>query len=163
MQHVRQVVRIAGFSLLVAACGGAASQSPSIGLSPAPSPVALTCDIAEKPFDPEQVDLTGPWTGDDGGIYYLRQLETVLWWSGMSGRDGPPEELGRGWNNVARGEIDGLKISVEYADVPRGGNLGSGTLTLTIQADETGNIQIVKDTESPAGFGSSVWTPCTPG
>ena len=119
--------------------------------------------MAEKPFDPEQVDLTGPWTGDDGGIYYLRQLESVLWWSGMSGRDGPPEELGRGWNNVARGEIDGLKISVEYADVPRGGNLGSGTLTLTIQADETGNIQMVKDTESPAGFGSSVWTPCTPG
>jgi hypothetical protein len=128
-----------------------------------PAAVGASCDAAPKPFDPNDVDLTGAWAGDDGGIYYLRQLGSVVWWNGMSGRAGSPSDLGRDWNNVARGEIDGLTISVVWADVPRGEIFGDGTLNLAIEDDGTGNVQIVKVSETGAGFGNSIWTPCTPG
>ena len=144
----------------------AAAPSASSSKSQSPGPtaeVAAQCDKATVPFDPKQIDLTGAWAGDDGGVYYLRQVGSTVWWNGMSDRAGSPSDLGRGWNNVARGEITALKIEVEWADVPRGGILGNGTLSLTIQDDGTGNIQIIKDAETGTGFGNSLWTPCTPG
>lgn len=116
-----------------------------------------------KPFDPNDIDLTGPWAGDDGGIYYLRQVGSFVWWNGMSERAGSPSAFGREWNNVARGEINGLEIDVEWADVPRGEILGEGTLHLSIEDDGSGSIQIVKVSETGTGFGNSLWTPCTPG
>jgi hypothetical protein len=115
-----------------------------------------------KPFDPSDIYLTGAWAGDDGGIYYIRQLGSgVVWWSGMSGRDGSPSGLGREWNNVGRGVMNGLEIDGESADVPRGEILGNGTWRLNIQDDGTGNIQIVGISEA-RGFDRIVWTPCTP-
>src|SRR5437879_4941641 len=41
-----------------------------------------------------QQDLTGRWTANDGGTYYIRQLGNELWRYGESG-DG-----GRSWTNV---------------------------------------------------------------
>jgi hypothetical protein len=158
-----------------ASSGGPASQvapasaSPSRAASPsAASPsasaaVAAPCTKISKAFDPKKVDLTGPWSGDDGGIYYLRQVGSVVWWNGMSGQAESPSGLGRDWNNVGRGVIKALKIDVEWADVPRGGILGDGTLSLTIKDDGSGNVQIVKDSETGSGFGNTIWTPCTPG
>ena len=54
----------------------------------------------------------------------------------MSDRARPAPELGRQWNNVAIGTLaaDGT-IEVNWMDVPRGGILGGGTLTLRAQAD----------------------------
>jgi hypothetical protein len=121
------------------------------------------CDKAPKRFDPKQIDLTGAWSGDDDGIYYLRQVGSVVWWNGMSGRADNPWNLGRDWNNVGRGEIKELNIAVEWADVPRGEILGNGTLSLKIADDGTGNVTIVKVSETGTGFGNNVWTPCTPG
>ena len=92
---------------------------------PVPSPtasaaaaVAVQCAKSPCPFDPKKVDLNGTWSGDDGGIYYLRHVDSVVWWNGMSGRERSPSDLGRGWNNVGRGKINELKIEVEWADVP---------------------------------------------
>jgi hypothetical protein len=171
--------------LFVAACGSTASPAPtpiasaggtqasqaaapsasaSPPASPRPAPdEAARCDKVPRPFDPKKVDLTGTWAGDDAGIYYLRQLGSIVWWNGMSERDGTPPKLGRDWNNVGRGELKGLKIEVEWADVPRGEILGNGTLSLSIKDDGTGNIQIVKDSETGTGFGNNYWTPCSPG
>jgi hypothetical protein len=150
--------------------GGQASQvaapsvSHAVATSPSPSAaVAAICEKAPKPFDANHVDLTGAWAGDDFGIYYLRQIGSVVWWNGMSERAGSPSRLGRDWNNVGRGQIKALKIEVEWADVPRGDILGNGTLSLTIEDDGTGNVKIVKVSETGTGFGNSVWTPCTPG
>jgi hypothetical protein len=157
-------------TVMPSSVGGQASQAaePSASSSKLQSPgptaeVAARCDKATKPFDPKRIDLTGAWSGDDGGVYYLRQVGSVVWWNGMSDRGDDPANLGRGWNNVGRGEITALKIEVEWADVPRGEILGNGTLSLTIGDDGTGNIQIVKDSETGTGFGNVVWTPCTPG
>jgi hypothetical protein len=173
-----------GAILVVAACGTTASPAPaattassggpashapaSASPSRAASPTALAavaapCTKIAKAFDPKKIDLTGPWSGDDGGIYYLRQVGTVIWWNGMSGRTDRPASLGRDWNNVGRGVIKALKIDVDWADVPRGGILGGGTLSLTIKDDGSGNVQIVKDGETGTGFGNNIWTPCAPG
>jgi DNA/RNA endonuclease YhcR with UshA esterase domain len=81
----------------------------------------------------------------------------------LSERNGRPSDLGRDWNNVGRGVVDGLTIEAEWADVPRGGILGDGTLNLKIEDDGTGNLRIVKVSETGGGFGNSSWTPCKPG
>lgn len=108
------------------------------------------------------MDLTGAWSADDDGIYYLRQLGKTLWWSGMSGRSGPPSGLGRDWNNVATGEIkDDLTIDLDWADVPRGRVMGSGTLVWKIVDDGTGNARLTKLSETGTGFGGSQFTPCS--
>jgi hypothetical protein len=143
--------------------GAAASTSPKPSASPSPRPIAARCDKVAKAFDAKKIDLTGPWAGDDDGIYYLRQVGSVLWWNGMSERAGVPATLGRDWNNVARGEIKDLAIAVDWADVPRGEILGGGTMNLKIQDDGTGNVQITKVSETGSGFGNNVWTPCKPG
>jgi hypothetical protein len=144
--------------------GAAASTGPTPSASPSPKPiVAAQCDKVAKPFDAKNINLTGAWAGDDDGIYYLRQIGSVLWWNGMSERAGVPARLGREWNNVARGEIKDLAVDVDWADVPRGGILGGGTMNLKIQDDGTGNVRIAKISETGSGFGNNLWTPCKPG
>src|SRR6188474_1602815 len=122
-------------ALVLGGCGTGDTASPShetsASIEPTSQPtdlVADPCELAPEPFDPNNIDLTGAWAGDDGGIYYFRQIGSVLWWNGMSGRDLGPLELGRAWNNVGRGVIDGLEIVVEWSDVPRGEIFGDGTL-----------------------------------
>jgi hypothetical protein len=141
--------------LALAACGAAPSPTPT---------VAVSCDPVEKAFDPNNLDLTGAWTGDDGGIYYIRQEGSSVWWNGMSGRAGSPSDLGRSWNNVARGVINALEINLDWVDVPRGGNLLGGTLQLRIEDDRAGYIvRIVKVSETGTTFGNSEWRACAPG
>jgi hypothetical protein len=185
MNSTRRIVILVGVVLALAACGtsapsvsnaapasqaaqastaAAASASPTPVKSPSPSQAfAARCDKVAKPFNAAKVDLSGSWAGDDGGIYYLRQLNSILWWNGMSERGGTLARLGKDWNNVARGQIKSLAIDVEWADVPRGEALGNGTMSLKIEDDGTGNVRIVKVTETGTGFGNSVWTPCAPG
>jgi hypothetical protein len=167
---------------MLAACGSASSPSavtpvgsPSHAVSPTssatatPSPtptaeVAAECTRRDLKFDPAKIDLTGPWMGDDDGIYYLRQLGKNLWWSGMSNRQGLPRDLGRDWNNVASGQIKAdLTIQLDWADVPRGQIMGHGTLTWKVVDDGTGNAKLTKITETGTGFGGSEFIPCSPG
>ena len=160
-----------GAVLVLAGCGTTTAPSATVQASPTPEPasqapdlLAVVCASVPKAFNPSNINLTGAWAGNDGGVYYLRQLGSVLWWNGMSDRDFSPMDLGRSWNNVGRGVIDGLEIVVEWSDVPRADSAGNGTLTLNIENDGTGNIQIVKvrDEGENGGFGNDVWTPCLP-
>lgn len=144
-----------------------ASSSRTSAPTPPPTPsaspvVGAVCLPNSIRFDPTAtIDLTGAWAGDDGGIYYVRQLGSVIWWSGMSERDQPPASLGRDWNNVGRGELGkDLTIVSDWADVPRGGILGSGTVTLKVGPDADGNLQITKRSETGTGRGDTLWTPC---
>ena len=168
------VVAFAGYNLLPGR-GGTASQaaaSPAVVAAtsaPAASPVEVaaaggTCVPRPLKFDPAaKIDLTGAWAGDDGGIYYVRQLDKVIWWNGMSQRDEPPGTLGRDWNNVGRGEIkDDLTIVAEWADVARGQAEGYGTVNFKIGADSAGNIQITKTSETGTGRGDTKWSRCQP-
>jgi hypothetical protein len=183
MKATRRMTMLVGGVLALAACGtsapaattgsatpsaaastAATSAKPASTPSPTPTPaIAARCDKSPMPFDPNKVDLTGAWAGDDGGIYYLRQLGTVLWWNGMSERGGTAARLGRDWNNVAKGTVDKLAVTVDWADVPRGEILGSGKMTWKVEDDGTGNVRVVKVTDVGSGFGNTVLTPCKPG
>jgi hypothetical protein len=71
-------------------------------------------------------DLTGTWRGDDGGTYYIRQIGNDIFWFGELTPQNP------GWANVAYGTISGNIINLKWADVPKSGARGSGTLSLSV-------------------------------
>jgi len=96
---------------------------------------------------PAQIDLTGVWNCDDGGIYYLRQLGTTVWWYGERNPNTPS------WSNVMRGTISGYMINAEWSDVPKGSVMSNGNLVLQIAS----NKKLVAVSKT-GGFGGSVWT-----
>src|SRR3990167_639083 len=81
-------------------------------------------------------DLTGRWSGDDGGAYYLRQVEGNIYWYGEENATNP------GWSNVFSGNIliipgslgrpGATSIKGKWADVPKGQARNHGELSLKI-------------------------------
>ena len=116
---------------------------------------------AELTFDiravaaPASVDLTGTWMASNGGTYYVRQVDGVVWWLGVSGDDD-----GAFATNVFRGTLDGsgTVIDGEFADVPRGTTEGWGQLVIVAVSPDR------LDTRSETGgFGAPSWTRVTYG
>ena len=103
---------------------------------------------------PEKSDLTGRWTCDDGGTYFIRQVGDEVWWTGKSGE---PKDKKKAFANVFHGTIRGNQIVGSWADDPAGEARGAGTLTLEITGDGK-NVEIKKKKET-GGFGGEVWTP----
>ena len=136
-----------------------AAASAAAGPMPTMRPPAETCEPAKVPFDAGDVHLTGVWSADDGGVYYLRQVGDKVFWNGMSDFAQVDGEIGRDWNNVAMGTLDGLLLDVEFADVPRGNIYGNGTLSLRAMADPDGNLQLLRFS---GDFGATTFTPCQP-
>jgi len=92
-------------------------------------------------------DLTGKWSCDDGGTYYLRQIGNSLYWYGERDKTKPA------WSNVLTGRIKGGEIRGNWADVPKGRTMSRGDLHLAIK--QGGNILVaIKKT---GGFGGSRW------
>jgi hypothetical protein len=113
-----------------------AAAAPAAIAPPAPAPIAAA-----------PLNLTGVWSGDDGGTYYLRQIGDRLWWYGQSG-DG-----GRAWTNVLHGGIQGNRITGSWADVPHGQIQNAGEMELAIMSPDR-----LMATRKTGGFGGSVWT-----
>jgi hypothetical protein len=148
MAHVRPrgaaVLALFTFALAVAGCGAnAAGQSAGVGsMPPASSPGADASATAINDLaaigcatgDPEDVGtFTGAWSGDDGGVYYIRQVGDCVWWFGTDVADIDPGKTGQGgFSNVAAGRVDGTEIELEWADLPLGNILGGGGLTIAI-------------------------------
>jgi len=117
-----------------------ASQPPTSTTSPATQPSSTTSQ-------PEELDLTGVWSCDDGGTYYIRQLGNTIWWFGESSVN-----PGR-WSNAAKGTIIRNEISLDWSDVPKGCNLVSGVLALNVLSKDK-----LTATKKTGGFGGSTWT-----
>lgn len=150
----------AGAVVPAASVASAGSVSPRTA-SASPTPTPDPCSPNPIKFDPAQFDLTGTWMADDGGIYYVRQLGSVVWWNGMSGLEGPAAFLGRGFNNVGRGVIDSkLAIIAQWADVPRGSTTGSGEVHFQVGADSSGMIRLTKTYDPGDGRDDTTWEPC---
>jgi hypothetical protein len=96
---------------------------------------------------PAQIDLTGVWNCDDGGIYYVRQLGTVVWWYGELDPNTP------NWSNVMKGIISGNMIHADWSDVPKGSVMQNGNLVIQIAS----NSKLVAISKT-GGFAGSVWT-----
>jgi hypothetical protein len=106
---------------------------------------------APEPAQLGSPTLSGVWKSNDGGTYYLNQIENILWWIGMSGGND-----GRTYSNVFKGTITygtyPYTIVGEWADVPRGTNRNAGTMTLQMESYET--LQKISQT---GGFGPILW------
>jgi hypothetical protein len=96
--------------------------------------------------DVQAQNLTGRWTCNDGGKYYLHQRGNVLWWLGESGDNGAT------WTNVFQGQIAGAQISGKWADVPQGRIMSSGVMVLQVV-----NPNYLKAITRTGGFGGSEW------
>jgi len=88
--------------------------------------------------------LTGTYMADDGGIYYMEQSGSTLWWAGMSLDTELPADLqwhrGLNFTNVFRGLINSDNTIVgEWSDLSRGVTLNGGSLTVKI--DSSGGNQ----------------------
>jgi hypothetical protein len=104
---------------------------------------------------PAPSTLDGVWASDDWGMYFIRQSGNQVWWAGLSieSPGGAADfQLGVRYANVFRGTLQGNTITGAWADVPRGGSLNLGTLTLTVAAD--GSIGRVAET---GGFGGTTF------
>lgn len=92
-------------------------------------------------------DLTGAWTSDSGGTYYIRQLQAEIWWYGEAQPNDPA------WSNVAYGNISGNKLKLKWSDVPKGQIANNGILELELKPN--GKLLATKKT---GDFGDSEWT-----
>jgi hypothetical protein len=106
------------------------------------------------------VRLTGIWSANDGATYWIRQVGACVWWAGFSGPLDSPT-MGKSFSNVLFGAIWTSSTtgrtyvrSAQWADVPRGGILGTGTLTLLVRSTR----QLVKSSSTGSGFSGTVWT-----
>lgn len=91
-------------------------------------------------------ELSGRWRGNDGGIYYIRQVGNDIFWFGESS-----DEVS--WTNVYHGYISGNKIIGSWADVPKGNVRQAGEMDLNIESPR--KIVAIRKT---GGFGGSIWT-----
>ena len=100
-----------------------------------------------KNLPPPPFDLTGVYTSNDGGKYYIQQKGYTIYWVGLS------SDNGKTFTNVFQGTIQSdMKISGYWSDVPLGRFHNSGTLTLAINQDHS--LQKISDT---GGFSGSSW------
>jgi hypothetical protein len=98
------------------------------------------------------VDLTGVWTCNDRGTYFIRQIGNDVWWFGR----------GSDWANVYRGKMTvggtlGTTVFVigEWADVPTPGITASANGQLDLIVRSASRFERAGVT---GGFGGSVCT-----
>lgn len=95
-------------------------------------------------------DITGTWTANDGGTYYIKQNGNKVWWAGGSGFS-----PGTGFTNVFEGSREGDGIKGYWVDVPIGNARSNGELSL--QCSQNASNDILTRTFATGGFGGSEW------
>jgi hypothetical protein len=95
-------------------------------------------------------DLSGIWSGDDSGTYYIQQNGNKIWWIGAEHFNG-----GASFANVFFGQRSGDSIKGDWADVPLGNAKGNGHLTLL--CSQNAHNYILTKTSGSGGFGGSTW------
>jgi len=126
-----------------------------------PQPSGAACPPVQRSGpDGEPVDLSGAWSGNDGGLYYIKQIGTCVWWSGLSNFEG--QYPGQEWVMTFRGTMndDGV-ISGDFVDV-KSTNPGSGTLTIEARIDQVngqGVIQLYRTAATGHPVGVTFWEP----
>ena len=162
----RRVIAIVALTLTLALAGCGEDAAPPV---PSPSADASTTAtglsaIACATDDPTDVgELTGAWSGNDGGTYYLRQVGDCVWWFGTELKDIESGLTGQpGFSNVASGRVDGTHVEVEWADLPAGDTLGGGGLTL-LYVEEDDQLLITEQRgEWVVPYGATVLTRIEP-
>jgi hypothetical protein len=110
-------------------------------------PPAITVPPAQEgEQEYENINLTGVWSCNDGGVYYIRQVGDYVWWYGEEPAANPR------WANAAFGTISGKSLEIKYADMPAGITTGYGTIELEILS----NNELTAKSK-PASYAGSHW------
>jgi hypothetical protein len=137
---------VSTLTLALAGCGlFATPPSPSTSAPDSTNEIDLSA-IACATDDPDgSGELTGAWSGTDGGVYYIRQVGDCAWWFATtldnltSGRTGQ-----LGLSNVSSGRIQGTHIEVEYVDLPAGEAPGGGGGLTLVYDPENDELEITE-------------------
>ncbi len=105
--------------------------------------IALVAIVSSTAF---ALDLTGDWTCNLEGDFYITQVGDEVWIYGES-LDSDPT-----WTCVAYGAVDGDAINMAWADVPKGNGSLMGTLVMNVTSDD--ELQLINQT---GGFGGEDW------
>lgn len=94
-------------------------------------------------------NLSGIWTCNDGGIYYIIDYNSnVVWFGERKFNSGKP-----GFANVMIGKCSSTSVTGKWADVPKGTTNNSGNIVLKM----TGAHTLTK-TSQTGGFSGSKWS-----
>lgn len=93
-------------------------------------------------------DLSGIFSCNDGGTYFVRQVGSEVYWFGKASGASP------GFSNVLHGVFGpNQSVNGSWADVPEGATRSFGVLDLSIQNNDNFTA-----TSNTGGFGGTVWT-----
>ena len=92
------------------------------------------------------LDLTGDWRASTGENFYIRQANNTVWCYGES------IPTNGNWTSLAYGTLEGNKVSLDWADVPKGNASLMGTLKLNVTSDN--EQQVIDQT---GGWGGKEW------
>jgi hypothetical protein len=95
------------------------------------------------------MNLTGTWKCNDGGLYFIRQIDNEIWWYGEQHVENSMQPE---FTNVLHGTICSSKINAEWSDIPLGKCSFNGTITLEIINDCK-----LRKVSFTGQFGGSVW------
>lgn len=125
MSSPRTLVALLACTLALAACGAAT-----------PTPAGECPPVAVSGPDGQPLDLTGSWSGNDGGLYYIKQIDSCVWWSGLSNFVDQGQYPGQEWIMTFRGTINAEGVLVgDFVDV-KSSNPGTGTMTIEARVDQ---------------------------
>ena len=124
MTPPRSLLALLSVILLLGACGA----------ETAPSGACVPVQITGP--DNQPLDLSGVWSGNDTGLYYIKQIDSCVWWSGLSNFADQGQYPGEEWIMTFRGTInsDGV-INGDFVDV-KSSNPGSGTMTIEARVEQ---------------------------
>lgn len=92
------------------------------------------------------LDLTGDWKASTGENFYIRQVNNTVWCYGESTAEN------ENWTSIAYGTLEGNRVLLDWADVPKGNASLMGTLTLNVTSDS--ELQVANQT---GGWGGKDW------
>jgi hypothetical protein len=92
------------------------------------------------------LDLTGDWRASTGENFYIRQANNTVWIYGES------IPTNGNWTSLAYGTLEGNKVSLDWADVPKGNASLMGTLKLNVTTDN--ELKVIDQT---GGWGGKEW------
>lgn len=152
MRFVAGCLAVVVAASLVVACGSAA-------------PAGEECPpVQVSGPDNQPLDLSGVWSGNDGGLYYIKQIGSCVWWSGMSNFTDQGQYPGEEWIMAFRGTIDADgRINGDFVDV-KSSNPGNGTMTIEARIDQVNGkpvVQLYRTAATGHPVGVTFWQPTT--
>ncbi len=151
MTRLRSALVLTTIALTLAACG---SSGPTASGDTGCPPVQVSGP------DAQPLDLSGPWSGNDGGLYYVKQIGSCVWWSGLSNFVDQGQYPGQEWIMTFKGTMnsDG-QITGDFVDV-KSTNPGSGTMTIEARIDQVngaGVVQLYRTAATGHEIGVTFW------